>query len=71
MAPSGADVLLATSGGTTSVGSADHPCFFNGFLGHAEQAATGLLAVAKVARTRYYTPPGREPFGMLRCLRPT
>jgi hypothetical protein len=51
-------VLLATSGGTTSAGAADHPYFFRGFLGHAEQAAAGLLAVAKVARTRYYTPPG-------------
>jgi hypothetical protein len=52
------DLLLATSGGVTSVGAAAHPVFFDGFLGHPEQTAAGLLAVAKVARTRYYTPPG-------------
>lgn len=53
-----AAVLLATSGGTTAAGPAEHPRFFDGFLGHAEQTATALLAVAKVARTRYYVPPG-------------
>ncbi len=51
-------VLLSTSGRRTSRGSADHPHFFDGFLGHAEQTATALLAVAKVARTRFYVPPG-------------
>lgn len=53
-----AGVVLSTSGGTTSAGPADHPCFFDGFLGNAEQTATALLAVAKVARTRFYVPPG-------------
>ena len=53
-----ADLLLATSGGRTSTGPATHPVFFNGFLGHPEQAAAALLAVAKVARTRFYVPPG-------------
>ena len=53
-----ADVRLATSGGVTSHGLAAHPQFFDGFLGHAEQMATALLAVARVARTRYYVPPG-------------
>lgn len=52
------DVLLATSGGVTSAGAAAHPAFFDGFLGHPEQTAAALLAVAKVARTRFYTPPG-------------
>src|SRR4051794_38055212 len=53
-----ADLLLATSGGRTVRGPAAHPVLYDGFLGHPEQAAAALLAVAKVARTRYYTPPG-------------
>lgn len=53
-----AEVRLSTSGGRTASGLADHPRFFDGFLGNAEQMATGLLAVARVARTRYYVPPG-------------
>ena len=53
-----ADLMLATSGGRTAAGPAAHPVFFDGFLGHPEQGATALLAVAKVARTRFYTPPG-------------
>ena len=52
------DVRLATSGGVTPAGRVDHPRFFDGFLGHAEQMATGLLAVSRVARTRFYVPPG-------------
>ena len=52
------EVMLATSGGVTSAGTAAHPAFFDGFLGHPEQTAAALLAVAKVARTRFYTPPG-------------
>lgn len=52
------DLALATSGGLTPSGLATHPHFFEGFLGNAEQAATALLAVARVARTRYYVPPG-------------
>ncbi len=52
------DLTLATSGGCTAAGPAMHPVFFNGFLGHPEQAAAALLAVAKVARTRFYVPPG-------------
>lgn len=53
-----ADLMLATSGGRTAGGPAAHPVFFDGFLGHPEQAAAALLAVAKVARTRFYMPPG-------------
>jgi hypothetical protein len=53
-----ADVRLATSGGRTARGLSEHPQFFDGFLGHAEQMAAALLAVARVARTRYYVPPG-------------
>ena len=51
------DVLLATSGGRTATEAVQHPRFFDGFLGHPEQAATALLACAMVARTRYYMPP--------------
>lgn len=53
-----ANLMLATSGGRTAAGPAAHPVFFDGFLGHPEQAAAALLAVAKVARTRFYMPPG-------------
>lgn len=53
-----ADLALATSGGRTNEGPAANPYFFTGFLGHPEQAAAALLAVAKVARTRFYRPPG-------------
>ncbi len=52
-----ADVRLATSGGVSTRGLVDHPRFFDGFLDHAEQMATALLAVARVARTRFYVPP--------------
>lgn len=53
-----ADLMLATSGGRTASGPASHPVFFDGFVGHPEQAASALLAVARVARTRFYVPPG-------------
>ncbi len=53
-----AELMLATSGGRTATGPEAHPAFFDGFLGHPEQAAAALLAVAKVARTRFYVPPG-------------
>lgn len=53
-----ADLRLATSGGRNLAGPTAHPVFFDGFLGHPEQAAAALLAVAKVARTRFYVPPG-------------
>ena len=52
------DVQLSTSGGTTAAGPALHPRFFDGVLGHPEQTATALLTVARVARTRFYVPPG-------------
>ena len=54
----GADLLLSTSGGRTARGELAHPVFFDGFLTRPEQAAAALLLVAKVARTRFYTPPG-------------
>ncbi|MEU4694727.1 SWIM zinc finger family protein [Actinoplanes sp. NPDC023714] len=40
----------------TSGGPAAHPRFFTGFLTDPGAAATGLLAVAEVARTRYFRP---------------
>lgn len=52
------DLTLSTSGGRTAHGLQAHPVFFDGFLGHPEQAAAALLTVAKVARTRFYQPPG-------------
>ena len=52
------ELLLATSGGRTLGGPVDHPRFFDGFLGHAEQMAAGFLTVARVARTRFHVPPG-------------
>ncbi|WP_232847679.1 hypothetical protein [Occultella kanbiaonis] len=52
------DLKLSTSGGRTTTGPTAHPIFFDGFLGHPEQAAASLLAVARVARTRFYVPPG-------------
>src|SRR5439155_12787428 len=51
------DVALSTSGGRAA-----HPHFFSGFLGRPRQTAQGLLAVAEVARTRYF-----EPSGMVRA----
>lgn len=53
---SGGAVGLATSGGTTSRGPLPHPRFFSGVLTRPEAAARGLLAVAAVARTRYFRP---------------
>jgi hypothetical protein len=47
-----AEVSLATSGGREP-----NPHFFTGFLGAPRQTAQALLAVAEVARTRYYEPP--------------
>ncbi|GAA4636949.1 SWIM zinc finger domain-containing protein [Actinoallomurus vinaceus] len=47
---------LETSGGTALAGPAAHPRFFSGFLTDPAPAAAGLLAVAKVARTRYFLP---------------
>lgn len=55
--PGRVDLLLSTSGGVTPAGAAEHPRFFDDFLGHPEQSAQALLTVARVARTRFYTPP--------------
>ncbi|GAB7049156.1 SWIM zinc finger family protein [Catenuloplanes indicus] len=44
-------LLLQTSGGPSA-----HPRFFDGFLTEPGAAAAGLLAVAEVARTRYFRP---------------
>jgi hypothetical protein len=48
----GVDLRLATSGGPV-----EHPYFFDGFVERAEVVAAALLVVARVARTRFYTPP--------------
>jgi hypothetical protein len=58
------DLLLATSGGADSASlwpgraAAAHPFFFSGFVEHPAVVAQSLLVVARVARTRFYTPPG-------------
>ncbi|WP_030460360.1 SWIM zinc finger family protein [Kitasatospora sp. NRRL B-11411] len=49
---------LATSGGATPHGEADHPRFFDGALRHPDAAAAALLAVADVAAARYHRPVG-------------
>ncbi|GAA0255554.1 SWIM zinc finger domain-containing protein [Actinomadura nitritigenes] len=57
--PSGLDgglLGLSTSGGTTSGGPQAHPHFFSGVLTQAAPAAAGLIALADVARTRYFQP---------------
>ena len=48
----GVDLRLATSSG------AAHPYFFDGLVERADVVAAALLVVARVARTRFYTPPG-------------
>ncbi len=50
------ELLLATSGGVTEVGPVLHPYFFSGFLTEPDVAATGMLACAAVARSRYFLP---------------
>ncbi|MBM2620275.1 SWIM zinc finger family protein [Actinoplanes sp. LDG1-06] len=54
----GSSALSAEGGLTlqTSGGPAAHPRFFTGFLTNPAATASGLLAVAEVARTRYYRP---------------
>ncbi len=49
---------LATSGGATPHGEADHPRFFAGALRHPDAAAAALLVVADVAAARYHRPVG-------------
>lgn len=53
----GRDLRLQTSAALD--GPAVYPRFFTGFLTTPQPAALGLLAVAEVARTRYFQP--REP----------
>jgi hypothetical protein len=52
------DLLLSTFGGNLAEKPAEHPQFFEGFLEQPEQTAAALLTCARVARTRYYKPPG-------------
>jgi SWIM zinc finger len=58
----GADLALATSGGRTrtadSAVETAHPFFFSGFVEHPQVVAQALLVVAKVARSRFFIPPG-------------
>ena len=50
---SGRVVGLETARGLTPDGLVEHPDFFNGLLSRPDVIATGLLAVARVAGTRY------------------
>lgn len=54
---------LSTSGGMTPKGLTAHPHFFSGVLTSPAPAAAGLLAVADVARARYYD---ARPTGIVR-----
>lgn len=54
----GKGLALATSGGSSPRGQEAHPYFFSGFMERPDVVAAGLLAVARVARTRFYAPPG-------------
>ena len=63
------ELLLATSGGNVEDKPAEHPRFFDGFLEQPEQTAVALLGCARVARTRYYMPPGMIA-GILRAADP-
>lgn len=47
---------LSTAGGITTAGPAVHPHFFSGVLTEPAAAAAALLALADVARTRYFQP---------------
>lgn len=49
-------LTLETSGGTSTLGAQANPRFFAGFLTEPEQGAQALLAVAAVARSRYFVP---------------
>ena len=50
---------MATSGGLdANLVPAAHPYFYSGFPREPMSVAAGLLVVAKVARSRYYVPPG-------------
>jgi hypothetical protein len=60
-ADNGSELLIATSGGSTTEtteGPAAHPYFFKGFLTRPAPAAAGMLACAAIARARYYHAPG-------------
>lgn len=48
---------LATSGGSDPAGALVHPYFFSGFVDHPVVVAQALLVLARISRTRFYTPP--------------
>lgn len=60
--PGGLDLRLSTP-----AGSGQPALFFDGFLNRAEQSACALLAVATVAASRYWTPPGLVAAQILRA----
>lgn len=48
---------LATSGGSDPSGAVAHPYFFSGFVEYPAVVAQALLVLARISRTRFYTPP--------------
>jgi hypothetical protein len=52
------ELALATSGGVTEAGPVLHPYFYSGFLAEPGSAALGMLAVAAIARARYFNASG-------------
>lgn len=48
------ELALATSGGVTEAGPVLHPYFYSGFLAEPGPGALGMLAVAAIARARYF-----------------
>src|SRR5215469_12675664 len=58
------ELALATSGGVTEAGPVLHPYFYSGFLAEPGPATLGMLAVAAIARARYFDasrPAGIDP----------
>jgi hypothetical protein len=53
-ADGGGELTLATSGGVTEAGPVLHPYFYSGFLAEPGPATLGMLAVAAIARARYF-----------------
>ena len=63
-----ADLQLTTSGGVSPTGTVAHPFFFSGFVTQPAGVAQGLLLLARVARTRFYVPPGTLAAVLRACM---
>lgn len=56
LVPRDAVLALATSGGVTEAGPVLRPYVYSGFLAEPVPGALGMLAVAAIARARYFDP---------------